>query len=229
VDGNGGSEAGAWRWSRTVQTRRVLIAAAGEVFAEQGFAESGVADVVHRAGLSVGDLYHHYGGKSELFLAVWEDHQAAYEEAAATAVAAARSDGVTSPEDLFVVGARAYLETTWSRRALARLFLDGDGPPGFSLVRNRRRGDWIRQNAVLLGAGTGPGDRLTVAVLTAAMGEAGRHVLACESEDEARAVTEVALAIIRRLRPVAEDHRPVPVPGGGSGRDLDPELGQQLL
>lgn len=196
---SGQSQGSAWQWSRTADTRRTLIAAAGEVFAQRGFAECSVADVVERAGVSVGSLYHHYGGKSELFLAVWEDHQAAYEEQAATAVALARRDGTTSPTELFLVGARAYLETTWERRALARLFLDGDGPPGFFLVRSRRRNDWVRQNAVLLAVGTGPADRLLVSILTAAMGEAGRQIIGCETQDQAVAVTESALAIIRRL------------------------------
>lgn len=195
----------AWQWSRTAETRRTLIAAAGEVFAQKGFAECSVADVVERAGLSVGSLYHHYGGKSEIFLAVWENHQAAYEERAAQAVADARRGGTDSPQELFVVGARAYLETTWERRELARLFLDGDGPPGFFLVRSRRRNDWVRQNAVLLAVGTGPTDRLLVSVLTAAMGEAGRQIIGCESEDQARAVTDSALAIIRRLSDLREE------------------------
>jgi AcrR family transcriptional regulator len=199
VRASGTSQGNAWQWSRTAETRRTLIGAAGEVFAQKGFAECSVADVVERAGLSVGSLYHHYGGKSELFLAVWEDHQAAYEEQAATAVATARRNGTTSPAELFLVGARAYLETTWERRALARLFLDGDGPPGFFLGRSRRRNDWVRQNAVLLAVGTGPADRLLVSILTAAMGEAGRQIIGCETEDQALAVTESALAIIRRL------------------------------
>ena len=201
---SGQSQGSAWQWSRTAETRRTLISAAGEVFAQKGFAECGVADVVERAGLSVGSLYHHYGGKSELFLAVWEDHQAAYEEQAATAVAEARRHGTSSPAELFLVGARAYLRTTWERRALARLFLDGDGPPGFFLVRSRRRNDWVRQNAVLLAVGTGPADRLLVSILTAAMGEAGRQIIGCETEEQAAVVTDRALAIIGRLSDLQE-------------------------
>ena len=68
---------GAWQWERTAETRRALLDAAREVFAEQGFSEASIADVVERAGSSVGSLYHHFGGKSELFLALWQEHQAA--------------------------------------------------------------------------------------------------------------------------------------------------------
>src|SRR5580692_6678327 len=101
---------GAWQWQRTAQTQRALLNAARQVFTEQGFSEASIADVVERAGSSVGSLYHHFGGKSELFLALWEEHQVALEEAASKAVAAARHDGVADPADLFAVGARAFLE-----------------------------------------------------------------------------------------------------------------------
>src|ERR1700751_2362432 len=106
---------GAWQWGRSAQNERELLDAARAVFAEQGFSEASIADVVERAGSSVGSLYHHFGGKSELFLALWEEHQVALEEAASKAVAAARLDGVTDPADLFAGGARAFLEGSWLR------------------------------------------------------------------------------------------------------------------
>jgi hypothetical protein len=52
---------------------------------------------------------------------------------------------------------------------------------------------------VLLAVGTGPADRLLVSILTAAMGEAGRQIIGCETQAQAVEVTESALAIIRRL------------------------------
>ena len=87
----------------------------------------------------------------------------------------------------------------------AEEFLDGDGPPGFFLVRSRRRNDWVRQNAVLLAVGTGPADRLLVSILTAAMGEAGRQIIGCETEEQAAVVIESALAIIGRLSDPPEE------------------------
>src|SRR6266568_1010681 len=137
---------GAWQWGRTKQTQRALLDAARAVFAEQGFSVASIADVVERAGSSVGSLYHHFGGKSELFLALWQEHQLALEEAASEAVAAARRAGVTDPADLFSVGARAFLEGSWLRRDLALLFVSGDGPAGFEVVKRRRGRQWIAQN-----------------------------------------------------------------------------------
>src|SRR5258708_38280320 len=100
---------GSWQWGRTEQTQRALLDAARAVFTRQGCAEASIADVGERAGSSVGSLYHHFGGKSELFIALWQEHQQAYEEAASTAVAAARQAGISEPAELFAAGARAYL------------------------------------------------------------------------------------------------------------------------
>jgi AcrR family transcriptional regulator len=201
---NARPNANAWQWSRTAETRRGMLRAAREVFTERGFADASVADVVARAGSSVGSLYHHFGGKAELFLALWEDHQAAHEGAASAAVAALREAGEDNPLELFIAGAQAFLEGSWQRRDLVRLLMDGDGPPGFELMRRTRNREWVRQNAVLLGAGTDPVDRVTVAVLTTVIGEAAREVAACETKAEADTVAAAAIRLIRRLDPLTE-------------------------
>src|ERR1700678_2713827 len=104
------SSSGAWQWQRAAQTQRALLDAAREIFAEQGFAEASIADVVERAGSSVGSLYHHFGGKSEIFLALWQEHQFAHEAAASEAVAAAKQAGEADATELFCAGTRAFLE-----------------------------------------------------------------------------------------------------------------------
>ena len=200
-----GGGGGAWQWSRTAQTRRVMLDAARAVFCERGFAESGVAEVVRAAGSSVGSLYHHFGGKAELFLALWEDHRAALDAGAARAVAQARRAGERDALELFLVGTRAYLDGCWERRDLTRLFMSGDAPTGFELVRRAPGREWLRQNAVLLGAGTGALDRLTVAALTLLIGEAGRELATCDDKAEADRVIEAAGVLIRRLDPVADE------------------------
>lgn len=199
---------GAWEWSRTAQTRKSMLQAAREVFGEHGFAEANVSDVVTRAGSSVGSLYHHFGGKAELFMALWEDHQLAQEQTSASSVAKARQDGVDDPVELLITGSRAYLTGAWERRDLVRLFMDGDGPPGFELLRRTRGRQWLRQNAALLGAGAEPIDRLTVAVLTTVIGEAAREVATSDTEEAAREVIEAAVVLIRRLDPVSRHPEP---------------------
>jgi AcrR family transcriptional regulator len=50
------------------QVRDRIIRAAVEVFAERGYHQATIADVVARSGLSVGAIYTHFTGKEELFL-----------------------------------------------------------------------------------------------------------------------------------------------------------------
>jgi AcrR family transcriptional regulator len=189
----------SWQWGRTAQTQRALLDAARDVFTRQGFAEASIADVVERAGSSVGSLYHHFGGKSELFLALWLEHQQAYEDAASAAVAAAKKKGVTDPAELFAAGARAFLEGSWQRRDLALLFSNGDGPPGFEVMRRHRGHEWIRQNDALLRLTDTSLDRLYAAVLTSLIGEGAREVAAARTRAQATQVIDAVIEYASRL------------------------------
>jgi len=191
--------AGSWQWARTAETQRALLDAAREVFAEQGFANASIADVVQRAGSSVGSLYHHFGGKSELFVALWQEHQAAQEEAASSAVTQARRAGVTGPFELFSVGARAFLEGSWQRRDLVMLFFNGDSPPGFEVMQRRRGHEWIVQNDSLLRLSENSFDRLYATILTALIGEGGREVASASNRRQANKVIDAVLEYVRRL------------------------------
>lgn len=53
-------------------TREALIQAARELFGAQGYAATSTEDVVARAGVTKGALYHHFNGKEDLFRAVLE-------------------------------------------------------------------------------------------------------------------------------------------------------------
>lgn len=188
---------------RAAATRGSLVSAAREVFTASGFAEASIADVVAKAGASVGSLYHHFGGKAELYLALFEDYQRRQEDRAATAVRSARAGGETDPVALFVAGSRGYLDGCWEERDLARLFLAGGGPPGFELVARRRYREWTRRNATLLR--TGPedvsepwGDAL-VLVLTTVVSEAGHEVAVCEDAPAAGRLAGDVLALISRI------------------------------
>jgi AcrR family transcriptional regulator len=190
---------GAWQWGRTAQTQRALLDAAREVFAEQGFADASIADVVERAGSSVGSLYHHFGGKSELFLALWQEHQLAHENAASKAVADARRSGGTDPSELFAVGARAFLQGSWLRRDLALLFAAGDAPAGFEVMKRRRNHEWISQNDALLRLSDTPLDRLYAAILTSLIGEGAREVAAAKTRRQANTIIDAVIEYARRL------------------------------
>ncbi|MFN2521894.1 MAG: TetR/AcrR family transcriptional regulator, partial [Mycobacteriales bacterium] len=164
------------------------------------FAEASIADVVSRARASVGSLYHHFGGKAELYLALFEDYQQRQEARAVAAVREARLEGEQDPVCLFVAGSQAYLDGCWAERDLARLFLAGGGPPGFELVARRRYREWTARNAALLRVDGGQpwGDAL-VLVLTTVISEAGHEVAVCEDEAAATALGAEILALIARI------------------------------
>ena len=113
----GTKAAGSWQWARTAGTQRALLDAARAVFVEQGFADASIAEVVRRADSSVGSLYHHFGGKSELFIALWQEHQAAHEEAASTAVASASRSTLAFSSATNEVGRFRYRATPCASRS----------------------------------------------------------------------------------------------------------------
>ena len=185
--------------SRAQATRATLLEAAREVFAESGFAEANIADVVARAGASVGSLYHHFGGKADLYLALFEDYQSRQEERAAHAVREARNSGIVDPIDLFLAGAASYLRGCWEERGLARLFLTGGGPSGFELIARRRYREWTRVNATLLRPDDQPLGETLVLVLTSVVAEAGSEVAVQETEADAFRLADEVIELIGRI------------------------------
>lgn len=193
------SNAGSWQWTRTAATQRTLLDAAAGVFVEHGFTNASISDIVSRAGSSVGSLYHHFGGKTELFLALWNDYQNEHERLVASAVAKARKAGETDPLALFNVGSRSYFDYTWKHRELERVFIEGDTPPGFEVLRRERGREWVRQNSVLLGASDDTLGRLTVAVITDIVTVSGQAVALSTSKREADEVVGAAAELVGRL------------------------------
>jgi AcrR family transcriptional regulator len=86
-------------------TRQLLVSVARELFTEQGYAATSVEDIIQRAGVARGALYHHFAGKDALFRAVYEAVQA---ETASKVVSAAL--GVGEPWGGVRAGLSAFLD-----------------------------------------------------------------------------------------------------------------------
>ena len=98
--------------------REALVAAARELFVERDFDDVTTEDVIARAGVSRGAMYHHFDGKTALFLAAYEaSERAVVERLAAAAEVAA------SPFEQLAAGCRAYLRECASSQELQRIGL----------------------------------------------------------------------------------------------------------
>jgi AcrR family transcriptional regulator len=71
------------------ETQDRLLAAARELFLERGFHAASVAEIAERAGYTTGAIYSNFGGKEDLFLAVYDRQVASGVEQAQRAFAEA--------------------------------------------------------------------------------------------------------------------------------------------
>src|SRR3954447_6036405 len=115
---------------RSETTTARLVEAARPLFASDGFADTLLDDVVGRAGVTKGALYHHFPGKRELFAAVFEREQ---EQLAAVALAPSRRrrDHWSGFED----ACRAYLEASLDPGVQRITLLDAPSVLGWERLR----------------------------------------------------------------------------------------------
>jgi AcrR family transcriptional regulator len=184
---------------RPVSTRTGLLAAARQVFTLEGYAQAGVSDIVALAGASVGSLYHHFAGKADLYLTLFEELSREHADRTRATVRACRGQGVTDPMQLFLAGARAYLDVCIEQRELAGMFARGDGPPGFELLWRQRLADWVRKNTEFFARSGEPLDEAAAIVMTGAMMLAVAEVSLAPESEQARQLADGVLEIMSRL------------------------------
>ena len=181
---------------RGAATRAALLAAAREVFTSAGYAQAGVTDIVACAGASVGSLYHHFTGKADLYVTLFEEFHQTQAHRARQAVRAAREGGVAEPRQLFLAAARAYLDGCVQERELSRLFVGGDGPPGFDLIMRQRLRQWADRNAEFFARTAEPIDEAVAVVLTGGLMLAVAEVSLGDDADHARRLAAGVLDVM---------------------------------
>jgi AcrR family transcriptional regulator len=184
---------------RGTATRSGLLLSAREVFTQEGYAQAGVTDIVALAGASVGSLYHHFSGKADLYLTLFEELSRDLAERTRTAVRACRAAGSADPMQLFLAGARTYLDVCLEQRDLAGMFARGDGPPGFELLWRQRLTDWVRKNTEFFARSGEPLDEAAAIVMTGAMMLAVAEVSMAEDSARARQLADGVLEVMSRL------------------------------
>lgn len=106
--------------ARTQATRAALVEAARTLFIEQGYAETGTPQIVERAGVTRGALYHHFADKQALFRAVVE----AESEAVAGEITASTPEELPAL-DALIRGGEAFMAAMSQPGRTRLLLLDG--------------------------------------------------------------------------------------------------------
>jgi AcrR family transcriptional regulator len=133
--------------------RDALIEAATRLFIERDFDQVSTEQILERAGVSRGAMYHHFSGKVELFEAVYRSTE--LRAVTRIATSAAKADG---PYAALVAGSHAYLREAETSAEMRRI----------GLRQSRAVLGWERWREVASGLGLG----LVAASLQAAV-EAG--------------------------------------------------------
>jgi AcrR family transcriptional regulator len=105
------------RAQQAADTRAQLIQAGRELFAERGYAGVGTEEIVARAGVTRGALYHHFEDKKDLFRAVHEELERDLAASLGEQIA-----GVEDPWEALVRGVRGFLDAS-TDPALMRIAL----------------------------------------------------------------------------------------------------------
>jgi AcrR family transcriptional regulator len=195
------TSAQARRWAKTGATQQRILDAATEVFATKGFGAATMADVVAGSGASIGSIYHHFGGKNELFLAIFEQMANAVDRRIEAAMEHAGLEAGTNadPRRIFELHVRAYLEAMWENRHLARVLTSRDTPAGFEVVRRDRMQAAFRSWMAVLELDKSVRGQVLSGVLVATMAESSLMVAGCENPDDVPAITDATIELIDRL------------------------------
>lgn len=112
---------------RSAEMRSRLMQAARDTFVEKGFAATGTPEIVKRAAVTRGALYHHFDDKTDLFRAVVkaETDQLAEDIDARTA-------DIRSPDEALRIGTEAYF-ASMAAAGRCKILLE-DGPAVLGLA-----------------------------------------------------------------------------------------------
>jgi AcrR family transcriptional regulator len=198
----GASEAEAPPRTKAAQreaTTNALISAARHLFAERGYAAVGTEEIVQRAGVTRGALYHHFKrGKEELFRAVLV--QLSAETVRRIGLAAGSTD---DPWQALMAGADAFLDACATPEVQRIMLVDGPSVLGWDVWRaiDTDHGLGLLQQALARAEDAGatlPGSTTAVAhVLAGALDEAAMVV--ARAEDPAAAREEMGRTVRRLL------------------------------
>jgi AcrR family transcriptional regulator len=190
------SATGSRQADRSTATRARLVKAARELFAKRPYADVATEEIVRRARVTRGALYHHFEDKRDLFRAVHEQMEAELVEEIGRQLADAGGD---DPIEALQTGVRSYLDAC-ADASFARITLI-DAPAVLGWEEWRRIDEEHALKLIVLGL-EGAMDagllrrvpvRPLARLMLAAIGEAGLLVAGAADPEATRAEIEAAL------------------------------------
>jgi AcrR family transcriptional regulator len=197
------------RAAQAAETRDALITAARELFGEQGYAATSTEEIVERAGVTKGALYHHFSDKVALFRAVFEQVQL---EISDTAVAE-----FNQPDSwvALIAGCRLWVKAHADPAVRQIALIDARGVLGWETAREiETRFSTVAlrgalRKAMHAGVVTPQPLRPLAVMLIGALSEACFYLAANAENPQANdEVAELVVTLLSGIR-VAEDAAPV--------------------
>ncbi len=185
--------------ARSATTRAKLLRAARTLFARKGYAAVATEEIVRRAGVTRGALYHQFPTKEDLFLAVYEEV-----ERDLTARVAAGLSTVESPFEALRAGAGVFLEACRAPEVQRIVLIDGPAVLGWERWREVAERNGLGLLEAAIGAAVEAGEIAAVAVtplahlLMGALDEAA--LLVVRDPDATATVTKTLERLLDGLR-----------------------------
>ncbi|MFS0554297.1 TetR/AcrR family transcriptional regulator [Brevibacillus sp. 179-C9.3 HS] len=176
------------------QTIQNLMEVAREMFSTQGYADAAMEEIVKRAGVTRGALYHHFGSKEGLFQAVLASVQK--EIGDQVEAEAAKSD---DPWQQLILGCLAFVSSAVEHRNRRILLIDGPSVIGWETWRRMDEENSMRHLREQLHIMQEQGYLLPVSIdalthlLSGAMNEAVLWI--SETTDHKQSLAEISTAI----------------------------------
>jgi AcrR family transcriptional regulator len=117
------------RSAQAAETREALVSAARELFGKNGYAATSTEEIVERAGVTKGALYHHFADKVALFRAVFEQVQLEVSDAAVAEF--------NQPDSwaALIAGCRLWVEAHADPAVRQIVLIDARGVLGWEVAR----------------------------------------------------------------------------------------------
>lgn len=199
---------GRQRVAQSATTKLAVLEAAARLFIEQGYGATTIDDIVKASGVSVGSIYHQFGGKAEVFVALAQQEMAIRTAAFRKAARKAEAAGETRPAQLFCAGATAHLLEMWKKREISRVLWGDDLPPGFGDFSRRTEAKFIL-DASGVTLGTPPYPELSAYAVIGLMHAAVAQILQASKRKAVLEIIDYYTDLIIRLaqdEPASEYH-----------------------